>query len=158
MVFKRKKKKESFLRVVANIVRERHSCASAVLGLFPVTKAEGVQAFSKLHMPDLSISKCTVSVCVLMLFMWECKSRQMGASWRKTKELYELTKLVVSFFFWGGEKKTHIRQLIIWVFFILFYCFFKSIFLFTCKQLLFYIERQFDIFSRLLCSEPVVPP
>lgn len=36
--------------------------------------------------------------------------------------------------------------------------FFFSHLLFTFKQLLFYIERQFDIIYKSLCSEPVVPP
>lgn len=43
-------------------------------------------------------------------------------------------------------------------FYFIFLCFFKSLFLFTLKQLLFYIERQFDIIYKLLCSEPIVPP
>lgn len=36
--------------------------------------------------------------------------------------------------------------------------FFFSRFLFTFKQLLFYIERQVDIIYKSLFSEPVVPP
>lgn len=44
------------------------------------------------------------------------------------------------------------------LFLFIIFLFFKSIFLFTFKQLLFYIERQFDIISKCLCSEPVVPP
>lgn len=41
--------------------------------------------------------------------------------------------------------------------FLLYFSVFFSHFLFTFKQLLFYIERQFDIIYKLLCSEPVVP-
>lgn len=44
--------KKSLLAVVG-IVCARHLCASAVFGPFPVTKADGVQAFGKLHMPDI---------------------------------------------------------------------------------------------------------
>lgn len=45
-----------------------------------------------------------------------------------------------------------------WSFFTLFCFFFFSRFLFTFKQLLFYIERQVDIIYKSLFSEPVVPP
>lgn len=45
--------------------------------------------------------------------------------------------LVLSFL-GGGEKMMQIHPLIV-----LFFCFLKVFFLFTFKQLLFYIERQF---------------
>lgn len=38
------------------------------------------------------------------------------------------------------------------------FCFFKIHFLFTLKQLIFYIERQFDVSYKSLFSEPVEPP
>lgn len=39
---------EKILLAVVGIVCERHLCASAVFGLFPVTKADAVQAFGKI--------------------------------------------------------------------------------------------------------------
>lgn len=60
---KKKEKKKAPLRVVVGIVCECHPCASAVLGLFPVTKADGVQASENCTCP-ISISKCRVCVCV----------------------------------------------------------------------------------------------
>lgn len=65
---------------------------------------------------------------------------------------------VRSVFVWKKGRKQHEHQPELQSVLLYFSFFFFSHFLFTFKQLLFYIERQFDIIYKLLCSEPVVPP
>lgn len=89
MVKSKTKKKSSFLRVVVNIVCERHLCASAVLGLFPVTKADGVQAFEKLHMPDIHKQMYNFVCASRPMRCFSCENVK-GGRWKcPEKELYE---------------------------------------------------------------------
>lgn len=110
MVLKKKKKKAS-LRVVVGIVCERHPCASAVLGLFPVTKADGVQASENCTCP-ISISKCRVCVCVPSDAFYVRMSKMADGSVLK-KSFMNKNNHVMSFFFWRGGEMTQIHQLIV---------------------------------------------
>lgn len=82
----------------------------------------------------ISINKCRVCVCVPSDAFHVRMSKMADGK----RALW--IKQPCNVFFWGGgwEEIMQIHQLIV-----LFFCFLKVFFLFTFKQLLFYIERQF---------------
>ena len=115
----------------------------------------------KLHMPNIHNQMYKFCVCVPsngMLFMWGCQRWQMEMkmSWKRALWIKQLSCNL--FFGWEDITYPPVGRLLVC------YCcyyglrFVLGMLLWSLKQLLFYIERQFDIIYKFLSSEPVVTP